>query len=248
MNFEADEIETFDHPNEKEGWSFQCLEIESTDNFLGKEDCVLGEVRRESGADKMVEKELKHESDRNDNSTRIPRCDQDDLYSSWKREKSLCEKWQEGEGELVSEMETRNLREHVGDKEREDVMEMAKEKRAEIMELSDVSIKESVVELSLEMREMEEEVNQQHEEEDIERMIKEEMMEENKVRDSLMMEKLRIVEERMIKSEVTEEERVIEEEMLDMESTGRRQIECNYCQQKEGEVRQKTKIQKNETN
>ena len=193
-----------------------------------------------SEADKIVENELKSES------TRIPRCDQDDLYSSWKRGKSLCEKWQEGEGELVSEMETRNPRENVADNERVVVMEMAKEKRAEIMELSDVSIKESVVELSLEMREMEEEVNQQHEEEegeDIERMIKEEMMEENKVRDSLMMEKLRIVEERMINSEVTEEERVIEEEMLDLEITGRRQIECNYCKQKEGEVRQKNKIQ-----
>ena len=100
---------------------------------------MLAEVRRESGGEGGC--------DRNANSTRIPRSDQDDLYSSWKREKSLCEKWQEAESELGTELETRNLRENVIDKEMGVVMEMGKEKRNEIMELSDVSIKESVVEL-----------------------------------------------------------------------------------------------------
>ena len=243
---DANEIENI--VNEKEECSFQCLEFDSTDNFPEErnEDFSpgLAKVIIEHEADKKVGNELKSQADRNDNPTRIPGCD---LYSSWKREKSLCEKWQEEvESEVFMEMEMRDLRE----KERAIVLEFAKEKRSEILELGDVSIKESVVELSLEMEQTyqqeekkEKEEEEEEEEEDIERMIKEEMMEENNIRDSkILKEKSRIVEEPKIKIEVvTEEERVIKEEMQEMgeEETAvvARQIECKYCKQKEGEVR-----------
>ena len=88
---------------------------------------LLSEVRIESNTNRRelekTENGLARKSDRNDNSTRSPQqCDQDDLYSCWKREKSLCEKWQEAEREVerdverevgCTEMETRDLRENV---------------------------------------------------------------------------------------------------------------------------------------
>ena len=161
--------------------------------------------------------------------TRNPQCDQANLYSCWKREKSLAEKWQEGERESGKEIEVKDLKENL---------EMFKEKRVEIMELSDASIKESVVELSLEMKEMEKKVvsnpdQDDDDKDDIERMIKEEMLEGMsviKVNKMVMdISKLRFTGEKI----------------EDKEESMRRQIECGYCKQKEGKVMTSTDVFQN---
>ena len=103
--------------------------------------------------------------------------------------------------------------------------------------MQDASIKESVVELSLEMKEMEKKVvsnpdQDDDDKDDIERMVKEEMLEGMsviKVNKMVMdISKLRFTGEKI-------------EDKEEVESM-RRQIECGYCKQKEGKVMTSTNV------
>ena len=200
--------------------SLSSLDTGATDDVLKEGNTDLPPILAESSQSNTNRRPAFEKESRKP--TRNPQCDQANLYSCWKREKSLAEKWQEGEREI----EMKDLKENL---------EMFKEKRVEIMELSDASIKESVVELSLEMKEMEKKVvsnpdQDDDDKDDIERMIKEEMLEGMsviKVNKMVMdISKLRFTGEKI----------------EDKEESMRRQIECGYCKQKEGKVMTSTNV------
>ena len=204
--------------------SLSSLDTGSTDDVLKEGNTDLPPILAESSQSNTDRRPAFEKESRKP--TRNPQCDQANLYSCWKREKSLAEKWQEGERESGKEIEVKDLKENL---------EMLKEKRVEIMELSDASIKESVVELSLEMKEMEKKVvsnpdQDDDDKDDIERMIKEEML-----------EGMSVIKVNKMVMDISKS-RFTGEKIEDKEESMRRQIECGYCKQKEGKVMTSTNV------
>ena len=162
----------------------------------------------------------------------------DDLYTSWKREKSLCEKWKEEGEEGEREKIDQTTGNGVSVKEKAVIVDRSRE---EIDELGEASIKESMLELGAEMKDMMEEKEEEDVfEEEIEKMLKEEMAKENvlKVREIKVGTKVNQVDTKLLEDEM------LGDDLLEGRTHMKRTrdeadflVQCCYCKQKEDAVR-----------
>ena len=198
------------------------------------------ESKQFGGVSRTAAKKVKEESmfrfcDRDDD------CninENDDLYTSWKREKSLCEKWKEDGEEGEREKIDQTTGNGVSVKEKAVIVDRSRE---EIDELGEASIKESMLELGAEMKDMMEEKEEEDVfEEEIEKMLKEEMAKENvlKVREIKVGTKVNQVDTKLLEDEM------LGDDLLEGRTHMKRTrdeadflVQCCYCKQKEDAVR-----------
>ena len=193
------------------------------------------ESKQFGGVSRTAAKKVKEESDGVDD------CninENDDLYTSWKREKSLCEKWKEDGEEGEREKIDQTTGSGVSVKEKAVIADRSRE---EIYELGEASIKESMLELGAEMKDMMEEKEEEDVfEEEIEKMLKEEMAKENvlKVREIKVGTKVNQVDTKLLEDEM------LGDDLLEGRTHMKRTrdeadflVQCCYCKQKEDAVR-----------
>ena len=215
-------------------------EVDDTDISIRGAVGESAESKQFGGVSRTAAKKVKEESifrfcDRDDDSNIN---DNDDLYTSWKREMSLCEKWQEGGGKGEREKIDQTTGNGVSVKEEAVIVDRNKE---EIDELGEASIKESMLELGAEMKDlMGEKEEEDVFEEEVEKMLKEDMAMENvlKVREIKVGTNVNRVDTKLLEDEMLGDDLLLgRTQMKRTRDEADFLVQCCYCKQKEDVVR-----------